>query len=521
MCSLTDCRNPFIGAPAGRSVLLGMGLWLVVLAVYAWTSTGRIDFIDAQFKFETSASLVDHGDTLLRDPYLIALLDNPKRPFAPYPLGSPLTGIPLATIGLWLSPDSREIAQFLWSLTSAFFGALIAPTLFFVWRGLGLSQRSALSWALAVSFGTLLWPLASSSFDQAQQAWLLLVAVILAEKASATERQGLAFAAGAVFSAILHYQPAYIVLLVPLTFCLLWRPSNSADLLKLRIPLLVVLGAAPGIVALLAYNVYRFGSPFMLALSTGSIPLLDNPVLGALVLTVSPGKGIVFFSPIVLVVFLGIRPLWRLRPRLLLLVGGVTALQFVLVASLSFPAGDWCWGPRYLVTTLPLVALLLPFGALHLRRKFTVLLLALSVAIQILGLTVDHQRFFRERGLEDHFWLHNQAFYFRESQLIARVEELLDQDVPSGFAYFSSGPSPLLTYAPFGPPSKLVPSSRLWMRQFAMYYLPRPWPLWMARIRAENRPFNPLIGTIILGGVGLFGALIFDAASRFRRDSCE
>jgi hypothetical protein len=136
------------------------------------------------------------------------------------------------------------------------------------------------------------------------------------------------------------------------------------------------------------------------------------------------------------------------------------------------------------------------------------------LAVQIIGLTIDHQRFFRERGLEDHFWLHNPGFYFRESQLFARVGELIDRDTPSSFAYFSSGPSPLLTYAPFGPPASLRPYTRIWMRQFAMFFLPRPWPLWMARLRAENRPFNPLAGTIFLGAIGFLGAAVFDVASR-------
>src|ERR1043166_6843922 len=50
-----------------RNVTL-LGLFLFVFAILALSGPGRIDIVDGQTRYEVARSLVDHGDSVIRDP---------------------------------------------------------------------------------------------------------------------------------------------------------------------------------------------------------------------------------------------------------------------------------------------------------------------------------------------------------------------------------------------------------------------------------------------------------------------
>jgi len=133
---------------------------------------------------------------------------------------------------------------------------------------------------------------------------------------------------------------------------------------------------------------------------------------------------------------------------------------------------------------------------------------AAGFCIQLFALCVENQWFFFERGFSDFFW-EDSWVYFKHSALLARFGEALSlfNGLPPAAQYFNSLPVPsLITYAPLGPPADvpraLVP---IWMRHFQVFFLPRPWPLWMPRIPVAVRPVNvsawltALLGMTVLG----------------------
>src|SRR3954447_26268549 len=61
--------NPGPGRARWALTLVGLGLF--VFAVAAVTGPGRIDIEDGQTRFESGRSLVEHGDTAIRDPRLV------------------------------------------------------------------------------------------------------------------------------------------------------------------------------------------------------------------------------------------------------------------------------------------------------------------------------------------------------------------------------------------------------------------------------------------------------------------
>jgi len=207
------------------------------------------------------------------------------------------------------------------------------------------------------------------------------------------------------------------------------------------------------------------------------------------------------------------RRLWHREPELATAIGASSLVLVLLLSSIVYAGGDWCWGPRYLVPLLPLWGLGLPFltGA-KMRRELVVAVIAVGFMVQILGLSVENQRFFMERGLHPHFWEEDHWVYFKQSALIARVGEVvsLNEGVPPTAQLFSPVPIAVWsTYAMFPPPQDMPRQfAPQWVRSFKIFFLPRPWPLWMSWLPRSERPINMrswLLGVLsmLLAGFGM------------------
>src|SRR5262249_34528720 len=129
------------------------------------------------------------------------------------PAGSVL-GMPLVVTGLILGHGSPEAARFMFSLTSAFVGAATAAVLFLFYRELGLTLKSAVAWTAANTFASMLWPAATSTFDNAQHALFAIGGLFLAFLSTRRNSIKLATAAGAAAGVLLLYQD-YFVLIIP------------------------------------------------------------------------------------------------------------------------------------------------------------------------------------------------------------------------------------------------------------------------------------------------------------------
>jgi len=139
------------------------------------------------------------------------------------------------------------------------------------------------------------------------------------------------------------------------------------------------------------------------------------------------------------------------------------------------------------------------------------MLVGVSLAVQVLALSVENQRFFYNKGFRDYFWAEDRWVYFKHSALIERPSEMasLLQGLPATARYFNSVPiTEWYTYTSLGlPPGadpKLAPA---WMRTFKIFFLPRPWPFWMSYVPPELRPVN--IGAWLLGllSMSVLGAI--------------
>ena len=129
----------------------------------------------------------------------------------------------------------------------------------------------------------------------------------------------------------------------------LWR--------NVRALLWPLLGALPGLLVLLAHNYVKTGHPLHTGYQSGQLGLFDGSLLAGLFgLLLSPGKGLLWFSPTLWLSVLGLGLALRTQRSLtwlvLLTAGVVTAI------SAKYPVwhGGYCFGPRYLVPLIPMLS---------------------------------------------------------------------------------------------------------------------------------------------------------------------
>jgi hypothetical protein len=492
-------------------------LWAGCAAVYFLTAPGRIDMIDGGVRYDVTASLIDTGRPIVRDPFLPSVWAPDGFRYAFYPLGTSLAAVPFVKLGAWLGHDAVEAKQFAFSLTSVPFSAGAVALLFLIYGRLGLARKRALAWSLVAAFCTPLWPYAGSTFDIGLQAFFLTCAVWAAIEAIASDSPWWAAASGIGFAALFNIQEIYAVLGACVVFAVPFRWSSIAERLRQRAVQQIVLGMIAGVVLVLAYNAYKFGHPLDTGRTRVPHPLLGNPLVGFAGLLASPAKSILLYSPPYVLGLVGLRRLIRMDGARFGPLAACLVLHVALISSLRFWAGEWAWGPRYLIASLPLVCIGMPFvtGGRTVVRA----LCALGLAVQLLAVSVDHQRFYFERSFAPFFWVDDSIMY-KQSALFARPGEIvaiLERRDLDGVRALVPGPRPSsMTSWIYGPPPEILPRSPEWMRQYLVFLVPRPWPLWSRYLPPEQRPGR--VGLMTLAGalVALtsFGLLLRSTETR-------
>ncbi len=549
------CDNPGSASDRAAKWWIAVGMFLFVLGIYVLTSPGRIDIVDGQARFDVAYNWLVNGRPIIKDSWIGPFMGVPGRDglrYAYYGAPGSIFAMPLVGLGLLTSAPAIQPSQFLFSLTSSIFGAAIAPILFLFYLELGVTTRKALVWTLVSSFATYLWPISNSTFDNAQHALFAVTSVYLGFLSARRKSVAYALAGGSMAGVLFLYQE-YFLLIVPALalsvlelptgntgtlatpkstirrlFSAIKRPLNQArDLVRAAWSgpgegrssciryVLFLAAVGVGVILSFAYNDLRFGSWLengkVKSITANAYPLFGNPLPGFLTLLASPGKSIFLYSPTIVLAILGMRFFWKRQPEIALAVVLSTLPLIAFLSCICFVGGDWCWGPRYLTPLLPLWALTLPFIQLNrFRRRLVALILGVSFVVQIMALSVENQRFFFQSGFRDYFWAEDAWVYFKHSALLARVDELLSLSAgpPPTAKFFNSIPLPdWSTYTLLGPPPTLDRSlAPTWMRNYQIYYLPRPWPLWISYRPEQLRPINRnawLLGLLGMSGLGV------------------
>ncbi len=326
--------------------------------------------------------------------YYLSATTRPDAYVNTFGLGAMLTGIPVYAV-LDLFVDIEANHYWWWhggALTASLLTACAAVFVFLAARGF-VKPLPAFLVALAFGLGSCVWPISSQALWQhpANTFFLSLGAWFLLRSPEQLVR---AAWCGAAFGMAVLCRPASAVVVVCVAAYLLWTSRRRFAA--------YVLGGLPVLVILVAYNSYYFGSPFtfgqsvaskIIALaSTGSENLWQSSWLESVPgLLISPARGLVWFSPVLLLGLVSAVAVWR-HPRYRPLIPlQASVVLLILVAGKWF---DWwggsTWGYRPIVDSTPFLALLMiplierVIAGRGLRVLFGALLVW-SVAVQFVG----------------------------------------------------------------------------------------------------------------------------------------
>jgi hypothetical protein len=303
--------------------------------------------------------------------------DPAAAPLVPSLLAAPLFALarPLFT----LDEAGRAVAG---KLAASAASALAAGVLFLA-VGRRRPEKEAAATAALFALGSGVW--AASQALWPQPFALLFLSLALLCVARAEHQPGWAGAAGLPLGLAAAADPTAAVLAATLLLglCVRWPR---------RLPALL-LGALPG-AALFAFEAQRAG---------GALAALAGPERAPgtahLALLVSPAKGWLLFTPLVIVAGAGLVRAFRNGERwLAVTLGSAVAFHWAWIGALEgWHGGGEAWGPRLLTAALAPLLLVLPEGLDALGRTGA-LLAAASVAVQLVGVFAGGERWARLNG---------------------------------------------------------------------------------------------------------------------------
>lgn len=444
---------------------LALTIYLFFVGLYLLGMGGHFYSIDDVARFDLLRGMLEHGTVEIPPTYSASHVTHDGRVFCKYGLGRPLAVIPLYYLGKAFAgaeiPGFAELNLEFWlSLFDQLITPLLLVFLYFIVRRLGYRKRTAFLTAVAGGAGTMLWMMSKYSFEHTLDATLGTAAILLLLRFRDRPRWLELALAGLALGWIgltriidlAGFLPAvslYVVYLLFKRHPSSW-PKKVGRLAAFVMPLALC------VAIVLAYNYYRFNDLFEFGYDDDAFSL-RTAYVALIGYTISPGKGLFVFSPVLLLLIWAVRPFLRKnRPEGLLLLGLVLGL-FSLYVQHLFWHGDWCMGPRFLTPLVPPLLVLLAafferpeFEAGRFPRYATWFLIALGSIVQLSCVAIDFNWWCAKYQLD----LNGARFYPGYSPVVQNWAFILNGETSLWFRdLFASSAAPfarLLVLIPLG-----------------------------------------------------------------------
>jgi hypothetical protein len=366
------------------------GIGLLLFSIYLFSFNGIITSWDGEFAYATTQNLVQHQEFSASQMWWngvrqqVATLN--AEPQSKYGLGTALVGVPFYALAL-LIPGINLVHATL--LSTALATALTGVVLYFLLRALDYSSAISGLTALAYGMATTAIVYARDYFSEPFVALALLASALAFLSYRRRPGMLIALLAGLCLAgALLLKLTNLLIIPIFIAYAFGFRPWRAPfkDLLVVAAPL------ALSVILIAYYNWARFGSPWVTGYPDEE-GFSGNILEGMFGLLLSPKKGLVFYSPLLLALLPGARALWRRHSREALLAAAVFAFHVLAFSAWYDWQGGVNWGPRFLVPTLPFLMLPIATGLAYNRasRLLFWALLPLSIAIQVVGTAVSYQ----------------------------------------------------------------------------------------------------------------------------------
>lgn len=445
-------------ARLARPWLVGPLLFVVILSGYllSYNVDKPTHNADWYIRYQVACNIVERNSFSIR-PYRHDGRTGPGvhgQYFSQYTLGQTTALVPLyiagrALAGLAHTDCDTTIAPPIVFLTAKtldiILGAMLCVLFFATARLLRYGRRAALALTLLLAFGSALWPDVLSGEEHTMESLFLLAGAYAALRYTLQRRKNrlwvlaMGLAAGLVFVtrvAGVIAIPIFALYLVALHRR--WRPGAWRRPL-LRDLAVYAVGVLPSCLINAVFDYLRFGSP----LRTGPYPDQSfgyPPWLGLPNLLVSPGKGLIWYVPVLFLLPLVARPFWRRFPLPTILFVIICGVYLLFYANVNYWHGDPAWGPRYLYALLPY--LILPLGEVARRwrayrlpvRGIIVTALAATFLVQFSAVTVSYWRHwhfiygYHLDQVENHAWGQNLNYWWipDQSPIVISLQGIYD-----------------------------------------------------------------------------------------------
>jgi hypothetical protein len=335
---------------------------LGLLGIYLLTMGGHTYSVDGEIYLASTRSLLHHTTVMQPtsdlDGIVILIAHKNGGLTTAAPLGTLLLFAPGYVLGKVLSmpfgPASRqEVLRLVYLSANSVFTAVTAGILVLLSRALGASRKSAVLLAVAFGLGTWAWAHSQTDFSEPGTA-MLLTAAIFALTRWWKQRSSRSAALVGFLIGVTVLTRSSTLLFIPIVFIAgLSQPKATGDSSRVRQACFFMAGGLiPGI--LFAANAWlRFGNP----LDNGYPPLTyATPIYeGLFGLFLSPGKGMIWYAPVTIVVLFGLRQTWIVNRRYSAMVLALVAAHLVVYSRFEMWSGENAYGPRYLIPLLPII----------------------------------------------------------------------------------------------------------------------------------------------------------------------
>lgn len=427
-------------------------LLLFLASLFVLTSGGHTYSYDEETMFALTQSIVERGTFEIPACSDCGILRSDPAPagrnYSRYGVLLSLLTVPLYVVGRALAGDNeparwvltRMFATLLDPLVTAGTAALLFSTL----RALGYRVRVAVATALLYALGTQAWVYAKTLFAESLTTFLLFLAVYawlrldLAPLARARQARWWAatIGLGCGLALATKWAAALAVPILSLAACATlirkWRVEGWPPRMVITAALSAVAALGVPVLGALLYNLARFGDPFTTGYGAAEVAALQSGDFWTALtgLLVSPGKGLLLFSPAALLAL----PWWwefgHRHARFALVALALIAAHLLFYARVPYWHGDVSWGPRYLTYVAPLLVLpaavsfewlaALAGPVRRVARAATgALLVASLIAVQLPGVAVNFDTGFAAVATGSRYWDWANSPPFVQAQLLA------------------------------------------------------------------------------------------------------
>lgn len=398
------------------SYYLPVVIFLFFLGFYLLTARGNITEADGIINFMTTRALVENSTLSLpcNLPRRLVTEGINNICYSKYGIGMPLMSVPLYLAGRLISgpapanPNELSLPRLFVSTLNQWVTAVTCSVLYILGLQMTSDKRQSLELAFVFGLFTIAWPYASVSFSQPLIGLLLLTSIVFIHRQNQSLVNYLLAGAflGWAFLVRLDSLPLIMVITIWAAYKIwaIHKGSSASAIFNKKVMASIAAILVPILASFAVFAVIQLAH-FDSLLQTGyegegwTVPFLT----GFTGLLFSFGKGIVFYSPLVLLAAFGLFTLYRQGIKdLSLLAIGLLVVHLLIYSSWWSWHGGWSWGPRFLVPSLPLFMIgLLPW--LRSQSSLAKLTLAcfvlVSFVVQLVGVTTDPLQYYIGREI--------------------------------------------------------------------------------------------------------------------------